>query len=329
MTKCTEDFDLVSVIVLTYNNYKYLPDTLLSIEGQEGCKKEVIICDDGSRDEVRSAIKEIVYKFNNSEIFTCRVNANRTNNGTVRNINSGLAVARGKYVKIIAADDVYPDNRVFIRQIKKMNETGKKVVISEYCNCDENLEPMEDLRTILSNSFLIKMPSYKYEEGERIIRRYNLFPIATQACLFHISFFSDGFFNEKYKLIEDIELSKRIRKNPNSYEVLYILSVCHRENVGVSSKNNIKKRKSHVSKDYLLDCRRAKLSDCREEKGFLEKISIRNDIKYIDYLLLKNAGTTSPYKTFTYTFALLMHYASSTLIRIRQSILYKKLRNKK
>ncbi|MBX3254151.1 MAG: glycosyltransferase [Chitinophagaceae bacterium] len=95
---------LVSIIVVTYNCAKYVIETLDSIKAQTYKKMELIVSDDGSKDNTVALVEEWIGK--NKERFTrCAVSKPAVNTGTSANYNRGLRLAEGEWIKFIAGDD--------------------------------------------------------------------------------------------------------------------------------------------------------------------------------------------------------------------------------
>jgi glycosyltransferase involved in cell wall biosynthesis len=92
---------LVSVIVPAYNAEAFIAETLDSAFAQDFRPLEVIVVDDGSTD--RTA--EIAGRY---EVQLVR----QPNRGPAAARNAGLARARGDYIAILDADDVWPEDRV-------------------------------------------------------------------------------------------------------------------------------------------------------------------------------------------------------------------------
>ena len=92
-----------SVIVLLYNSDKTaLEKTLKSIVEQEGVSYEIILADDGSKNDCLQWAQAYLDKGSG---VSYKVSTHE-NVGTVENINIALAQATGKYVKCIGAGDL-------------------------------------------------------------------------------------------------------------------------------------------------------------------------------------------------------------------------------
>jgi glycosyltransferase involved in cell wall biosynthesis len=93
---------LVSICIPAYNAERWIGDAVASALGQTLEDSEVLIVDNASTD----ATVEIVRAVGDPRVH---VTVNETNVGAVRNFNRCAALARGRYVKYLHADDViYP-----------------------------------------------------------------------------------------------------------------------------------------------------------------------------------------------------------------------------
>ena len=93
-----------TVLVITYNSkWDKLELTLSSVLNQTMDEYEIVIADDGSKNNLRSEIEAYFKKrgFSNYKLVM-----NPENQGTVGNIITGLEVAVGRYVKFISAGDL-------------------------------------------------------------------------------------------------------------------------------------------------------------------------------------------------------------------------------
>lgn len=102
---------LVSIIVITYNSAEFVLETLESAKAQTYQNIELIISDDGSKDDT----VEICEKWleSNKKYFVQAVlKIVESNTGITANLNRGLKAAKGKWVKIIAGDDLLMNNTI-------------------------------------------------------------------------------------------------------------------------------------------------------------------------------------------------------------------------
>jgi len=117
--------DKVSVIIPTYNRFKFLLNTIKSVKAQTYFNIEIIVVNDKSTqkeyydyDWKSNNIKIIHLEKNSKEIFgyACA--------GFVR--NKGIELSSGKYIAFCDDDDIWLPNKIEM-QLKAMRETGCKM----------------------------------------------------------------------------------------------------------------------------------------------------------------------------------------------------------
>lgn len=104
---------LVTFVVPCYNLAHLLPECLNSILVQTYRDFEVLVMDNCSPDNT----PEVVQSFQDPRLQHVR---NETNIGHVRNFNKGIAMARGKYVWLVSADDFLISSHALARYVKVM-----------------------------------------------------------------------------------------------------------------------------------------------------------------------------------------------------------------
>jgi glycosyltransferase involved in cell wall biosynthesis len=90
---------LVSIIVPAFNAERYLRPSLDSIVAQTFPSREIIVMDDASSDST----PDIVREYGDS----IRLVSQPSNRGQFANVNDGIALARGRYIAVYHADDIY------------------------------------------------------------------------------------------------------------------------------------------------------------------------------------------------------------------------------
>ena len=106
--KNIEKDPLISVIIPCYNSEKTIKHTLSSLEKQTYDNFEVILINDGSKDNSDEIIKNYLSRSN----IRCNY-INQENEGVSVARNVGLKRAKGKYITFLDADDIY--NQDFIK----------------------------------------------------------------------------------------------------------------------------------------------------------------------------------------------------------------------
>jgi glycosyltransferase involved in cell wall biosynthesis len=97
---------LVSVIVPTYNNARYIVECVDSIESQTYKNIEIIIVDDGSTDNTTEVVSELSKKYEN--IIYKRIENSKS--PTARNV--GFHLAKGEYIAAVDSDDLWPPTKI-------------------------------------------------------------------------------------------------------------------------------------------------------------------------------------------------------------------------
>lgn len=99
----------LSVLVLTYNSaWDKTRQTLYSILIQKNIEFDLIVADDGSKENNFDKIKEYIESFGFTKYSLVE---NKQNQGTVKNFLSGLVYCHGQYVKPISPGDfLYDEN---------------------------------------------------------------------------------------------------------------------------------------------------------------------------------------------------------------------------
>jgi glycosyltransferase involved in cell wall biosynthesis len=92
----------VSIILPTYNRASFLPQALESILGQRYQDWELIIVDDGSTDETREVVSELI-----RGLPQPIQHVHQENRGAYAARNAGLDLARGEHVAFFDSDDLW------------------------------------------------------------------------------------------------------------------------------------------------------------------------------------------------------------------------------
>ncbi len=99
----------ITVLLPVYNGAGYLKDAVTSVLGQSFRDFELLIIDDGSTDETPS----IIERFDDQRVRYVRHELNRR---LIATLNEGLAMAKGKYVARMDADDVCHPKRLEMQE---------------------------------------------------------------------------------------------------------------------------------------------------------------------------------------------------------------------
>lgn len=125
---------MVSVCIATYNGEKYIEEQLSSILKQIEPDDEVIISDDGSKDNTIDIIKS----FNDNRISIVQ---NHNRHGADGNFENALKLAKGDIIFMADQDDVWLDNKY---EITLQALADCDLVHSDSIVTDENLNTLYD-----------------------------------------------------------------------------------------------------------------------------------------------------------------------------------------
>ncbi len=108
---------LVSVIVPCYNHEKYVEQTIKSIVNQTYKNIELIVIDDGSKDKSPEILKELSKKYNFYYEY-------QQNIGLPATLNKMIKMAKGKYISLIASDDVKTLDKieVLVKEFEELSD---------------------------------------------------------------------------------------------------------------------------------------------------------------------------------------------------------------
>lgn len=125
---------VLSIVVPAYNMEQYLRHTLETCLVQDQVARdlyEVIVVNDGSKDATQIIAEEYGRKYSN--IFKV---INKENGGYGSAINVGINVAKGKYFKVLDADDWY-DTDELKKFINKLKLTDCDLIFTDYISIND------------------------------------------------------------------------------------------------------------------------------------------------------------------------------------------------
>lgn len=180
----------LSVVLSTYNDEKYIAESIQSILNQSYPYFEFIIVNDGSKDGTLDIIKS----FDDARI----VLIDKPNTGLIDSLNTGVRTAKYEWIARMDGDDVAEPNR-FEEEVKLIKEGV--AVISSQCNLINN-QGVYFGKT--------KFPTSK--SGIRFFIKTDLnFPIAHPSVIFYKPFYLEvGGYDPLMQVAEDIDLWMKI-----------------------------------------------------------------------------------------------------------------------
>lgn len=125
----------------SYNGAKYLKEQLDSFVAQTCLPDELIVCDDGSRDETLVILEE----FKKKAPFSVRIYSNLENLGHTQNFSKAIGLCQGDIIFLSDQDDVWHPQKIkkVIAAFSEHPDAG--YVFSNAILVDENLAPTGNL----------------------------------------------------------------------------------------------------------------------------------------------------------------------------------------
>lgn len=124
---------ILSVSVASYNVEQFIKQNMESFIGTEVSSKiEVLIIDDGSKDNTAAIAKEYEEKYPETVKLVQQANA-----GPGATVNTGLKNATGKYFRMVDGDD-WVNKTDLVKYINFLEENDVDVVYTDYCLVDND-----------------------------------------------------------------------------------------------------------------------------------------------------------------------------------------------
>ncbi|MBG9985130.1 glycosyltransferase family 2 protein [Aerococcaceae bacterium DSM 111022] len=121
----TSNKKLVSIVIPLYNSEKYIESTIKSLLNQDYPNKEIIIVDDGSKDNSGKTVKKFSEKHRNIKYIY------QENQGAPSARNKGFEHSNGEYIIFFDSDDIMTANSLS-ELVKGSQNFSKDLVIGNY-----------------------------------------------------------------------------------------------------------------------------------------------------------------------------------------------------
>lgn len=198
---------LVSIIVFTYNSSVFVLETLESAKSQSYKNIELIVSDDGSKDDTvevcENWLKENKDRFTNTHIISVKENT-----GVSSNCIRATKSFSGEWVKMIAGDDILAPNCIEVLTEICIKSDFKVLFSDLKCFTNDKQYDYPHFKEVREHFFSLTLEQ-KYE--------YFLidpFFLNLPSIFLHRTVFSmPNLFNEKYWLLEDQPMMYNILKN--------------------------------------------------------------------------------------------------------------------
>jgi glycosyltransferase involved in cell wall biosynthesis len=116
---------VVSIIIIVFNGAKYILNAIGSVFDQTHQDVEIVVVDDGSTDNTKGVLESLI-KEDKIRYFY------QENKGTSGAYNTGVGLARGKYVKFLDCDDVLYPRQLELQVNHLQNRPENIISVTDY-----------------------------------------------------------------------------------------------------------------------------------------------------------------------------------------------------
>jgi glycosyltransferase involved in cell wall biosynthesis len=219
---------LVSIVIPVYNGSNYLAEAINSALSQTYSNIEVIVVNDGSDDNGKT--EAVINSFGNSIRYYYK-----SNGGVSTALNLGIQVMKGEYFSWLSHDDLYSPDKIE-KQIIFFNDNPEVKITAGYFEIfSDNTEKKR----------LFTVPSPVIYNGKQLLSTWIYFC----SMLIHKDCFNSvGFFDEKNRTIQDLEMQIRLVSYAPIYIIPEVLTLFREHDDQVTKK----KSKVHLSEKSVL-----------------------------------------------------------------------------
>ena len=113
---------LVSILIPAFNAQEWIADTLKSAIGQTWPRKEIIVVDDGSRDQTLAIARGLGSK----EVSV----VTQANQGAAATRNRAYSICQGDYIQWLDADDLLAPDKIARQMEAADRDAGRRMLLS-------------------------------------------------------------------------------------------------------------------------------------------------------------------------------------------------------
>ncbi len=318
MTKMELDSSpLVSIILITYKKYDGIYKVIDSLFEQTYSNIELIIQDDGAKNfnEHYSDINKYISENITPNIKNVIINHLEENVGTSRNINKGINLAKGKYIKLLTADDALYDKYVLQKCVEYCEKRQARILVGQTYTLPQNSNEITELKDSViyrwkarggrmstvtpSDRDISYLSSLNKKQCNELLASRCI--ISTISVFYRKDIFDDtNGFPEKYRYTEDMPFWPYLAKKGEQFYFAKLIMMSYKLN-GISNGGELNGAFIHeacdiIKNDYIPNEIRVRnfnsiIKKIRyREQDYIEKRSINqhtNEIKYLDVIMVR------------------------------------------
>ncbi len=128
----------ISVAMATYNGSRFLGEQLESLGRQQRLPRELVVVDDGSRDDTL----QVVRSFAQGAPFPVRIYSNGENLGYGETFLKAASLCEGEWIAFCDQDDVWLPEKIRTLEQALGEDPSLNVIIHNALVCNEDLKPL-------------------------------------------------------------------------------------------------------------------------------------------------------------------------------------------
>jgi glycosyltransferase involved in cell wall biosynthesis len=197
-----------SIIIPNYNHAHYVSEAINSVLNQTYTDYEVIVVDDGSKDNSREVIDSFGYKIRT--IY-------QQNQGLSAARNTGIHAALGRYIGVLDADDMYEPNflETLVSALERQPEAGGIYCGYRFVDDLNNPLPQVEAREVPSEKLYWALVDGNFLVPESMFVRKQCYDMV-------------GPFDTSLRALEDLDMWLRIT---SQFKVIYTTKVLTRHRI--------------------------------------------------------------------------------------------------
>jgi alpha-1,3-rhamnosyltransferase len=218
----TNQNNLVTVIISSYNHAPYIEASILSVMRQTYGQIELLVIDDGSTDESVQRIEALQRQYG----FDFRAQENR---GLTRTLNEAIARARGAFIAPFGSDDIMLEDRLSLQMAHLADKPEVGI-------CAGNIELMNADGTPYVEKHPKPQPSFRRLDFEDVLLERKPFAPAPTMLIRKEALQKVGGFNPAIRL-EDLYIQLKITHAGYFIDALGVVLARYRKHPGNTYKN--------------------------------------------------------------------------------------------
>lgn len=231
----TEQHPLVSIVIPCYNHAQFVQETIQSVIDQDYENIELIIIDDGSKDNSVEVIQEMISSC--EERFVRFEFRHRPNQGLCATLNEALEWCEGEFFAPVASDDIYLPSKITPQVKYLLNNLDCGAVFS-----GAKVTNQKGVTVVIRPA-----KDKKYYFKDIIFNQYSIF---TPSQLLRLKLVRDvGGFDEGI-MLEDWYIFLKISEIGYSLDSLAGVNVCYRRHLNNTTNNT---ELMHIERKKVLD----------------------------------------------------------------------------